>query len=122
MTCVWVVGRFVGAVGAVGAVGSVLRLVCGLQAFTASRIVLMACGVPGSGGGAAVWSVVLSRSRSRATGLRAQGQARCLRRRLRGERPRSEGWPGHCPARVLLVVPARIPRRVVVAVGSTTTG
>src|SRR2546423_12516324 len=83
-------------------------VLCGFF-ITASRGVLMACGVPAPGGGAAAWPVVLSRSGSTATGLRAQEQARCLRRRLRGERPRSEGWPGHCPARVLLVVPAPDP-------------
>jgi hypothetical protein len=107
MTCMWVDGRFVGAVGAV------LRLVCGLQAFTASRGVLMACGVPGSGGVAAPgrWSCPgqgQGRQAFAPKGRRDASGGACAASGLR-----SEGWPGHCPARVLLVVPARIPRRVV---------
>ena len=59
-----------------------------------------------------------------ATGFRAQPRGAmplaALRGRLRGGRPRSEGWGGHRSRASLLVVPVRIPRRVVVAVGITT--
>ena len=92
----WVLGCLAGAVS--------LWFTGDLYGFAHGSV---ACGVPGWGGAVGVGSVVVSRSR--ATGLRAQGGARvppaALRGRLRGERlfgnvpsPLAPRGAGHCAA------------------------